>query len=242
MRLYRSQSLHGASVGLLVMLMFAGPVYAQTSRGTVSGTVLDSSGGLIFGGGVELTNPATGVVRNTVTNSAGIYRFDAVDLGTYKIKISMQGFKSFLYGPFAVEANRTVTIDATLEPGEIETVVEVTEGMIEASLVRDAPLRGGTFAGDELLKLPFTWLDPFLAGTYPGIVYSPISVTTASGDFSVNGQRPRATTTCWMGTDNNDVSFGWASSDVQHSGCGPGILRTDRQFRRGVRQSGRGSV
>jgi hypothetical protein len=137
--------------------------HGQTSRGTVSGTVLDISRGLIFGGAVELTNPATGVVRTTVTNSAGIYRFDAVDLGTYKIKIGMQGFKSFVYEPFAVEANRTVTIDATLEPGEIETVVEVTEGMIEASLVRDVPLRGGTFAGDELLKLPITWFDPFLA-------------------------------------------------------------------------------
>src|SRR5512136_784494 len=97
MRLYRSQSLYGGSVGLLLMLMLACPVYTQTSRGTVSGTVLDSSGGIIFGGAVELTNPATGVARNTITNSAGIYRFDAVDLGAYKIKISIQGFKSFLY-------------------------------------------------------------------------------------------------------------------------------------------------
>jgi len=195
-------------LGLLAIVLLSPVAHAQTSRGTVSGTVLDSSRGLIFGGAVELANPATGVVRNTVTNSAGIYRFDAVDLGTYKIKIGMQGFKSFVYEPFAVEANRTVTIDATLEPGEIETVVEVTEGIIEASLVRDAPLRGGTFAGSELLKIPYTWLDPFFAGSYPGINYSPISFSTNSGDFAVNGQRPRANNFMLDGTDNNDVSFG----------------------------------
>ena len=93
MRLYRSRSLHGASVGLLVTLMLACPVCAQTSRGTVSGTVLDSSGLVLFGSSIELTNIDTNSVRTAATNSAGIYRFDAVDLGRYTIKISMQCFK-----------------------------------------------------------------------------------------------------------------------------------------------------
>jgi Carboxypeptidase regulatory-like domain len=57
--------------------------FAQTSRGTVSGTITDPTGAVISGANVTLTNTATTVSRSTVTNSEGIYRFDAVDLGDY---------------------------------------------------------------------------------------------------------------------------------------------------------------
>ena len=63
MRMNLSRALHGASVLFLLILLLAFPTYAQTSRGTVSGTVSDSSGAVIFGSIVELTNPDTGVVR-----------------------------------------------------------------------------------------------------------------------------------------------------------------------------------
>jgi hypothetical protein len=205
--LFRCRGWNGfAAIILFFLLVF--PAYPQTSRGTVSGTISDSSDAVIVAALAELTNLDTGVLRTTTTNSAGIYRFDAVDLGKYKIKISKQGFKTFLPEPFPVEANRTVTIDATLEAVGIDFVVEISEGMIETSLIRDAPLRGGTFAGDELTRIPFAWLDPFFAGSYPGVMYSGITYTTASGDFAVNGQRPRGNNYMLDGTDNNDVLYG----------------------------------
>jgi hypothetical protein len=191
-----------------LLLTFSFSVCAQTSRGTVSGTVMDSSGAIILGCTVQLTNRDTGVVRTTTTNNAGIYRFDAVDPGIYQIKMGKSGFKSFLYGQFPVEAIRTVTINAPLEPGIADAVVEVTNETLETALIRDSPLRGGTFASDELNKIPFVWWDLFYAGSYPGIVFSPNTGTTATGDFSVNGQRPRANNYMLDGTDNNDVGYG----------------------------------
>ena len=131
--------LRGSYVVFLLVLLLAFPAHAQTSRGTVSGTVLDSSGAVIPDSIVELTNPDTGIARTTTTNGAGIYRFDAVDLGPYKIKISMQGFKTFLYEPFPVEANRTVTIDANLEVGGIEAMVEGTSCPHPTPSGRDSP-------------------------------------------------------------------------------------------------------
>ena len=59
-----------AVFSILWILSF--PAHAQTSRGTVSGTVLDSSGAVIPGSVVELMNVDTGVVRTTATNGAGI--------------------------------------------------------------------------------------------------------------------------------------------------------------------------
>jgi hypothetical protein len=55
--------------------------HAQTSRGTVSGTVTDPSGAVAIRASVALTQTETGVRRSTTTNEDGIYRFEAVDLG-----------------------------------------------------------------------------------------------------------------------------------------------------------------
>src|SRR5689334_2535479 len=68
--------------------------FAQTSRGTVSGTVDDPSGAVISGADVELKKIATNEVRVTRTNDSGIYRFDAVDLGTYEVTVKATGFKT----------------------------------------------------------------------------------------------------------------------------------------------------
>jgi hypothetical protein len=65
---------------------------AQTSRGTVTGAVTDPSEGVVGRASVELVHIATGVRRRAITNAAGIYRFEAVDLGTYDVKIAHTGF------------------------------------------------------------------------------------------------------------------------------------------------------
>src|SRR5262249_37444163 len=93
------------------------PASAQTSRGSVAGTVTDASGAVIPDAAVELINKETGVTRATTTNRVGIYRFDAVDLGTYTLKVAKPGFRPFLSTGVGVEANRATTLDAKLEVG-----------------------------------------------------------------------------------------------------------------------------
>ncbi|HYM13695.1 MAG TPA: carboxypeptidase-like regulatory domain-containing protein, partial [Bryobacterales bacterium] len=66
---------------LAAILTFTVAAQAQTSRGTVTGTVLDQSGAVIGGAHVTLTGVETGVKLSTESNGAGVYRFDAVDLG-----------------------------------------------------------------------------------------------------------------------------------------------------------------
>jgi hypothetical protein len=195
----------------LLALLLAFPSYAQTSRGTVTGTVLDGSGLVILGCAVELTNRDTDIARTVFTNEAGIYRFDAVDLGTYVIKTQMPGFKTFLHEPFPVEANRTITIDAILQPGIVAETVDVI-GATTTLLTKEAPLRGGSMAGNELVRLPLAYLDPFYAGSLPGVIYPQANVFfTSVMSVSVNGQRPRGNNFMLDGTDNNDVGFGGIS-------------------------------
>jgi len=194
------------------LLLFAASALAQTSRGTVSGTVTDSAGAVITGAKVELTNKNTGVVRTTVTNGAGIYRFDAVDLGVYNLRINQNGFKQFVNTEIGVEANRTATIDAALEVGVGEMVVEVNAATDEL-LIKDAPIRGGSLNAQKVVNLPVSGLEPIsLARTLPGVIQAVGSSTFGNGgmntQFSVNGQRPRGNNYLIDGTENNDISVG----------------------------------
>src|SRR5215469_11488845 len=116
--------------------------FAQTSRGGVAGTVTDPSGAVIVGAEVRLTHNETRVMRSGRTNHVGIYRFDAVDLGTFDVRISKPGFATFDSRGVVVEGNRTTTVDAKLQVGENKTVVQVS-ATAEELLLKDSPMRGG---------------------------------------------------------------------------------------------------
>ncbi len=88
---------------LLTVVVLTVGAYAQTSRGTVSGTITDPTGALVAGATIALTHTETGVRRVATTNEAGIYRFDAVDLGDYEIKVTQPGFHGFLATTLGVE-------------------------------------------------------------------------------------------------------------------------------------------
>src|SRR5258708_3059356 len=86
------------AAGLLVATLAP----AQTSRRTVSGAVTDPPGGVVPGASVELSHFATGLRRLAIPNGAGIYRFEAVDLGASPLKAAHAGFKSFAATGLAV--------------------------------------------------------------------------------------------------------------------------------------------
>src|SRR5579871_3331839 len=97
--------------GILLFAILSASAPAQTSRGTVSGTITDPSGAAIAGANVAITHTATGVRRTVISNDAGIYRFDAVDLGAYDLRVTHPGFNPFVATGLGVEANRITTID-----------------------------------------------------------------------------------------------------------------------------------
>ena len=98
-------------IKLLVALAAAFAAYAQTSRGTVTGTVLDPTGAVVAGARVTLTGVSTGVKLATASNDAGVYRFDALDLGAYQLEVAHPGFRTYAGTGINVEANRITTLD-----------------------------------------------------------------------------------------------------------------------------------
>jgi hypothetical protein len=85
------------------LLVFSAPAYAQTSRGTVTGTVLDPAGAVIRGAHVTLIGVDTGVRLSTDSNEAGVYRFDAVDPGIYDLEAARTGFRTYFAAGVGVQ-------------------------------------------------------------------------------------------------------------------------------------------
>ena len=188
--------------------------HAQTSRGTVTGTVLDSSGAAIACASVTLTSRQTDIRLVTGSNEAGVYRFDAVDLGVYDLTAAHPGFQTYSAVEIAVQANRVTTIDPKLDIGAAETRIEVNAESSER-LIKDSPLRGGNFQPREARDLPLISQNPLsLARTLPGATEASGSRVFGGGDsagvnngggFSINGQRPRGNNYMLDGAENNDV-------------------------------------
>ena len=203
---------------LLVVVSLLSPplVAAQTSRGTVTGQVTDEKGAVIPGATVDLTNKGTNQTRTVTTNDAGIYRFDAVDLGQYDLKITAPGFKHFTARDFAVQANRIATFDAQLNVGTTDIVVEVNAGTEEILQKSDA-VHGGNFDKTLVTSLPTASLSAYdLARLAPGVVTSTGTTGFANGtsEFSINGQRPRGNNYLVDGVENNDISIGGPATEV----------------------------
>ena len=99
---------------------------AQSTGGRVRGTVADSSGAAISGATIALINEATNVSRDTVSGSNGEYVFLEVQVGTYNVEVTQQGFKKYSHKGIVVNLNEVVSVDIPLQVGGTTETVEVT--------------------------------------------------------------------------------------------------------------------
>ncbi len=177
---------------------------AQTSRGTVSGTVTDPTGAVIAGANVTLVSAQTKVERTTTSNEEGLYRFEAVEVGAYTVKVTASGFGEVTKTNLEVQANLTAEVNAQMAPAGQTVVVDVTtEGT--ALLQTEAPVRGGNIEERRITELPFAGRNPVaLALTLPGVSTNRYGLGV--GTFSVNGARGRSNNFLIDGTENNDIS------------------------------------
>ena len=111
----------------VVWLSSAAPAWAQsTSTGTVAGSVTDSSGAVVAGATVTLTDIATKASRAETTNAAGRYVFVDVTPGIYNVAISKAGFATTKADNQAVKVGAVVTLNLALQVGGANVVVEVS--------------------------------------------------------------------------------------------------------------------
>ncbi len=155
----RTSSGNAVCLSLLWMLAFAATASAQVDRATLNGTVTDSSGAVVQNVKIELVSPATGLHRETATNSQGTYQVPALQIGNYKITMSKDGFKPEVLDNVEFQVGQARTIDARLQVGTRVDIVEVTASealdrssaevgsVIESEQIKEIPLDGRNWSG-----------------------------------------------------------------------------------------------
>src|SRR6266850_5982960 len=116
----------GVSFVLACMVILSGPVSAQSTYGTITGSVTDSSGGAVADAQVRLSNLGTSELRIQSTGSDGLYSFVNLFPGKYKVDVEKAGFKRTSRTDIVVEVQQTSRIDLTMQVGEVTQTVEVT--------------------------------------------------------------------------------------------------------------------
>lgn len=195
--------------GWLLVTLLGATLIAQTSRGTLTGTVVDTSGAVVANATVKITESETGVTRQTTTNGAGIYRFDAVDLGTYTVSIQARGFGGAAKSGVTIEAAHVTNIDFSLKVGTTQETVTVEASNIEIGLQTSEQVRGETISTIEVANLPLVGQDSLtLVQLAPGVALASGNSINQNGNlnFVVNGQRPRGNNFMIDGVENNDIS------------------------------------
>lgn len=194
-------------IAALVLLACGASAFAQTSKGFVTGNIVDPQGAAIGGATIKITNTGTGISRETVSALDGTFRVDAIDPGNYIIEVSQTGFKTVTRENVVVVAAQTTTADIKLEVGAPTEVVTITSG--DVMLQAQDGARVNTLTRHEITDLPVPALNPAnLVFTLPGVVDpGPLAGGFSQGiDFSVNGLRGRANNQLIDGLDNNDNS------------------------------------
>ncbi|HEX9092633.1 MAG TPA: TonB-dependent receptor, partial [Coriobacteriia bacterium] len=108
-----------------LLIVVGSPAWAQKTVGEVRGTVADTSGAVLPGATVTLTNVNTGYTRDVVTDGKGDFVFPVVDPGSYRVDVTLQGFRKYSQ-TLSVGALQTASILPKLEVGGLQEAVEVT--------------------------------------------------------------------------------------------------------------------
>ena len=167
-------------LGAIALAMaMAGNTSAQSFTGGLRGAVRDANG-VIPGVTVQIVNEGTNQTRDAISNEQGEYNFAAVPPGTYTVKASLTGFRTYENKSVRIGAQQFITLDIALEVGQLQETVTVTgqSPLIDTSNAST----GGVIDSQQLATLPSGGRSAFLfAVTVPTVI--------ATGDSQFNRQQ-----------------------------------------------------
>jgi hypothetical protein len=211
---------------LLVMLCLAAgiPSLAQSGRGTLSGSVKDTTGASISNASLELTETNTGSRYDTKASSEGLFTFPELQPGAYTLAVSSPGFESYTQNGITVYVCSTATVNPVLQVGASAQTVTVNSDALQlqsqssdigttvpSELIEDLPL---FFGGEPRNPLQFVTITPGFSGVMSN---SP----TEQGGFKLNGGQQSGTdifvdgATIELASANLQMNYGVSVEAVQ---------------------------
>ncbi|MCU0239757.1 MAG: carboxypeptidase-like regulatory domain-containing protein, partial [Pyrinomonadaceae bacterium] len=187
------------------LLLMTSIVWGQGTTGQISGTVLDPNGAVVQGANVKATNTDTNLSRSTTTNSDGVYSFQLLPAGKYRVEVENQGFKKST-AEVTVNITETVALNITLSVSGVGDNVVNVESPLQQTETATA---GRVVTGDTLSQLPLPTRNFQQVLTLSTGAQSGVSNTTELGrgdaTISVNGQRTTSNSVKINGIDANSI-------------------------------------
>jgi hypothetical protein len=210
------------ATGVCLVVCLLGPSLKGQATSGISGTVADSTGSVISGAKVRVTESAKGVIRDVATDSSGHYVVPLLPIGDYTVRVDLQGFQSSEARDIRLQVDEQRALDFKLTPATVQQNVEVVANPVTVETT-NATL-GQVITSQQVAELPLNGRDFVqLATLTPGTVQEtnpssffnggPSSEVSARGSFSLSVGGSRANSTDWLldGNDNNELTGGGIS-------------------------------
>jgi hypothetical protein len=189
--------------GTVLIAIACTSAFAQTGTSNITGTVRDAQGAVVAGATVTATNEATGIKNTQTTTDSGVFAFSALPVGNYTITVERQGFKTLEKTENALEVGTPLTVDVSLEVGDVAEKVTVVAGT-ETLQTANATI-GNVVEQKAIETLPLNGRNPLtLLLLEPGVVQR--SAGAAGSGVHVNGARDRAYNVTIDGIEANESS------------------------------------
>ncbi|MDE3199773.1 MAG: carboxypeptidase regulatory-like domain-containing protein, partial [Acidobacteriota bacterium] len=200
------------SAFVLVLLVVAASVgYGQAgASGTVTGTVTDSTGAIVPGAKVTITNTETNVKFTATTSSAGDYNAPNLNPGTYTVSAEAKGFQRSVTSPFTLTVNQRARVDVALKIGAVTQTVDVSAQGV--SLDTDSAALSNLISQKQVENLPLNgrnFMQLLLIGA-GAVTVGGEQGTMRQGEgnaISVNGGRPEGNNYTLDGLVNTDAAL-----------------------------------
>ena len=145
----------------LLFGIFALPTLGQTNKADILGTITDSNGAAVQGATVTIIKVDTNATRTLTTGSSGEYQAPSLDIGTYKVTVTKQGFQTVTQENVILQTSDRLRIDLTLAPGNVTGVVTVTSGapLVETESSNRGSRAASLYAGTIIEKRGLMFLN-----------------------------------------------------------------------------------
>ncbi len=207
------------------ILFFALALFGQSDRGTITGTVSDSTGAFISGAAIQIRNIDTGAVYEAGTSATGNYTLAQLPAGQYEMSVTVPGFKKYVRQGLTVDVAQTYRVDVGLDVGTQNDSVTVTAAApllktdsgelshnIETNVVDDLPVvQTGAAAGASGIRNPYSVVQMLPGSTFLPSASGP---GTTGADIAVRINGSPANTQALL-IEGQDATNGWYGTQDQ---------------------------
>ena len=199
-------------LGLLMLSLLIAPFAKAQDNATVNGTITDASGALVPNAAIALTNTATSQTRAETSNSAGLYRFANVGIGTYRLTVSAAGFQKYTKAGLVVNVTQSLQENVALTIGSQAETVSVQADALQVQTETNEV--SNLITGEQVTQLATN------GRNVENLAIMGMGVSNTVSDFNNQNANTTSNTISFNGTRSSHNVYLLDGAELNDRGCG----------------------